>query len=314
MIQEKIVEEANNLFEQPWWLDIVAEGEWDEVRVEENGKVIGRFPFCYNEKKKTISLPTLTQTCGIWIAESSKTVLNDVLSEKKKIIDGILEQLPKSKNIKIALDSSVDYFLPFLWKGFSVIPRVSYRIEDLSDIDKIYGGFSKTVKKNIKSAQKKVQISDKTDVEVLLSIMDKTFEAQGRKYPVSKEIIRKIVQNCDESGNGKMLTAIDESGNVHACSYFVYDENVFYYLIAGSDSEYRSSGAQTLILWEGIKYATKVSKKFDFEGSMIEGIETFFRRFGGTPIVYYEIRKQTFLAQIMEVLKPRIKKLLGYKM
>lgn len=306
----KISPYTNNLFEQPWWLDIVAQNEWQEVIVKEGEEVVGRLPFYLHDGK--IELPTLTQTCGIWIQNKEQAV-NDALSREKKIIDDVLEQLPKYKSFKVSFDTTRNYFLPFLWKGFRVSPRVSYRLNDLTDINQVYANFSKTVKKNVKSAQKKVKIVTDSDVEVLLEIMDKTFAVQGRKYPISKDIVRKIVVECDKRGNGKMYTAIDEQGNVHACSYFVYDERVFYYLIAGSDSEYRSSGAQTLILWEAIQYAAKVSKIFDFEGSMVEGIETFFRRFGGEPTVYYEVRKQGMFGEIFEILKPRIKKVLGYK-
>lgn len=309
MGEEKTVY-ANNVFEQPWWLDIVAQGAWQEVVVEEAGEVVGRLPFC--TRNNMIELPALTQTCGIWIKETEQGI-NDSLSREKKIIFELMDQLPRFKSFKVAFDTSRQYFLPFLWKGFKVSPRVSYRISDLTDLEKTYSNFSKTVKKNIKSAQKKVEITTVSDVDVLLDIMDKTFAVQGRKYPVSKEIIRRIVEECDRRGNGKMYTAVDKQGNVHACSYFVYDENVFYYLIAGSDSEYRSSGAQTLILWEAIQYASQVSKIFDFEGSMVEGIETFFRRFGGDPVVYYEISQESFLKEMLTVMKPRIKKMLGYK-
>lgn len=307
------IAEANNLFEQPWWLDIVAEKEWDEVLLKEQDKIKGRFPFYYNKKNHCIELPTLTQTCGIWMDVNKSEKGNEILSEKKDIIYALIEKLPKCKNIKIALDCSVDYILPFLWKGFKVIPRVSYRLENLNSIEDIYGNFSKTVKKNIKSAQKKVDIIEESNVDILLDIMDKTFAAQGRKYPISRDTIRKIVTECDKRGRGKMFTAIDKENNIHACSYFVFDEEVYYYLIAGSDSKFRSSGAQTLILWEAIKHAASTSKVFDFEGSMIEGIETFFRRFGGVPRTYYEIRKQTLSHEIFEVIKPRIKKVLGYK-
>lgn len=302
---------ANSIFEQPWWLDIVANEKWEEVVVMDNEEVVGRFPFCINNGH--IEMPVLTQTCGIWVKKSDNKTGNEHLSQEKKIIDSLIDQLPKHKTFKIALDSSREYFLPYLWKGYKVTPRVSYRINNLENLEKIYGNFSKTVKKNIKSAQKKVVISNEANTEILLDIMDKTFAAQGRKYPVSKELVKKIVNECEKRKKGRMFTATDEEGNVHACSYFVYDENVFYYLISGSDAKFRSSGAQSLIIWEAIQYASEVSKVFDFEGSMIEGIETFFRRFGGEPVVYYEIQRQSMIQEILELFKPRIKKMLGYK-
>ena len=58
------------------------------------------------------------------------------------------------------------------------------------------------------------------------------------------------------------------------------------------------------IIWEGIKFASTASKTFDFEGSMIEGIESFFRQFGATPTVYYQIRKQNIALEIFEFIKP----------
>ena len=40
---------TNCIFEEPWWLDIVAPGEWHEATVEENGKVIARLPYVYSK-------------------------------------------------------------------------------------------------------------------------------------------------------------------------------------------------------------------------------------------------------------------------
>ena len=76
---------------------------------------------------------------------------------------------------------------------------------------------------------------------------------------------------------------------------------------------FRSSGAQSLILWEGIQFAAAHSKVFDFEGSMVEGIENFFRQFGGVCTPYYVVSRKTILSQLLQILKPRIKRLLGYK-
>jgi lipid II:glycine glycyltransferase (peptidoglycan interpeptide bridge formation enzyme) len=144
-------------------------------------------------------------------------------------------------------------------------------------------------------------------------MLDVTFAAQKRKNPMDKELIRRIVETCEAAGHGKYLEARDPEGNVHSCAYFVYDEQVCYYLLGASDSRFRSSGAQSLVLWEGIQFAAQHSKVFDFEGSMVEGIENFFRQFGGVCTPYYEIRKSTFLDEVLLAAKPRVKRLIGYK-
>ena len=111
----------------------------------------------------------------------------------------------------------------------------------------------------------------------------------------------------------KLLCAVDEQGRVHAAAYFVYDENTCYYLIGGGDPELRNSGAASLLLWEGIRFASTVSRSFDFEGSMIEDIERFFRAFGGTPQVYYRVSRLRGVHRFAEWMKPAAKKVLHYK-
>ena len=56
-----------------------------------------------------------------------------------------------------------------------------------------------------------------------------------------------------------------------------------YYLMSGSTVKLQKfRGAQNLIHWEAIEYYYDKVIYFDFEGSMIENIESNFRKFGGT--------------------------------
>lgn len=301
-------EYANSVFEQPWWLNIVAPGKWREsFALDKKGNVIARL--AYVADNKNVYMPKLTQTLGIWMAQE----IRSDYGAQKAAINEIYEDLRGYSSINIALGTENQYVLPFRWLGFRIEPGFSYRLSNLSDCDALYRNFGSTAKKNIKSAKNKVTISDKTDVDTLWEMLNKTFEAQNRKNPMSKELVFKIVEKCEATGHGKYFDARDPDGNVHACAYFVYDEKVCYYLLGASDSKYRSSGAQSLILWHGIQFAAEHSAEFDFEGSMIEGIEHFFKQFGGKCLPYFSVKKQSLLQEIMDTMKPRIKRIIGYK-
>lgn len=83
--------------------------------------------------------------------------------------------------------------------------------------------------------------------------------------------------------------------------------------MSGADPAYRNSGAGSLLIWEGIKKAATLSKAFDFEGSNIMDIEKNFRTFGAPFIVNYRVfRLNPFLAAF-DYMKPKIKRLIGYK-
>lgn len=301
-------EYANSLFEQPWWLDIVAPGHWSEIIVRDDKEnVIGRMAFVFKGHK--LYIPKLTQNIGIWISPDFR---NDY-GKQKQIINELFSKLKHYKKIEIALSPNNKYVLPFRWLGFSITPSFTYRIEELNNLDSIYESFNKIAKRNIKSAKNKVSILNTTNLEHLYNMLDKTFAAQKRKNPMNKNIIKRIVETCDANGTGFYSEAIDKDGNIHSCAYFVYDKNICYYLLGATDSEFRSSGTQSLVIWDGIQFAAKHSKVFDFEGSMVEGIENFFRQFGGKCVPYYTIRKGNLFDEFLESLKPRIKKLIGYK-
>ncbi len=304
---------ANSLFEQPWWLDIVAPGQWDEVVIKDNDRTIARLPYVLN--KNNICMPPLTQTLGPWIDPEYRAVCagNKQLSKQKEIVYELIDQLPKHKTFNMTFDSANEYILPYRWKGFNYTPEFSYRISDLTDWEKIYNNFNKTAKKNIKRAEKICQIVTDLDYEKLYAAMTKTFEKQNRKYPFSKELIRSICETSIEGGHGKIFTAIDDEDRVHASSFMVFDEKCAYDLLGGTDPALSTSGAKSLLWREAISYATTVSEAFDFEGSNIESIENFVRQFGGSRVINYNVKKQGLIGDFVDILKPRIKRAIGYK-
>ena len=304
---------ANSVFEQPWWLDIVAPGEWGEVTVKEGDETVARLPYVL--QKGRITLPPLTQTLGPWMKSEYRQLQpgNTQLSKQKELIAALLGQLPRHKSFHVTFDSANEYILPYRWLGYRYEPEFSYRLTDLCDTDALYAALNKTAKKNIKAARNKTTLVEQPTAKMLMDLLDKTFGAQGRKWPHDRDLTRRIIEKSVENGRGKLIVARDSEGNLHSGAFLLYDEKVCYYLLGGSDSAFRSSGAQSLVLWEAIRFAATVSQAFDFEGSNVEGIENFFRQFGGSRVINYSVIRQSLFADCMELAKPRVKRLIGYK-
>ena len=74
-------------------------------------------------------------------------------------------------------------------------------------------------------------------------------------------------------------------------AFIAWQESSAYYLAGGGDPELRASGAHSLILWEGIRFTAQYTDLFDFEGSMIPGVERFFREFGAIQTPFFTITK-----------------------
>ena len=306
---------TNSIFETDTWLNAIAKDKWTRIEIKKNnGDIEACFPIVKGRRCgfRILDLPPLTQTLGIYIP-ASDAKLSKRLEKEKKILNKIIEMIPKGYNCNFRLDIDNQYILPFIWKGFKVIPKYSYRIENLKDLDVIWNGFKENIKTDIRKAQKKVIIREDLSIDALIKMQTKSFSRQGRRMPIDIELIKSIDDILIECNARKLLCAVDEEGNIHAAAYFVFDKRRCYYLMGGGDPEFRNSGAASLLIWEGIKFAHNHSEIFDFEGSMIESIERFFRGFGAVPRVYYNVTKLNVILQFAEYLKPKVKKIIGYK-
>lgn len=305
---------VNSFFEQPWWLDTVAPGQWSAAEVTNDGKIIARLPYVKTKRfgNKIISMPAYTQTLGYWIDETGAKNARRFAREKE-LVSELVGQLPKGYSADLALDHSCDYLFPFKWKGFTLQMAYSYRIEDIHDPEMIWCGLADNIRREIKKAQKLLCVEDDHSIEDLILMQSKTFERQGRNSHKNDELIRRIDKTLTDHNARKLLCAVDYEGRIHAAAYFAFDSRCCYYLIGGGDPELRTSGASSLLMWEGIKFASTVSKSFDFEGSMIEPIERFFRSFGGIPTPYWRVTKTNLLLDLADYIKPKVKKMLKWK-
>ena len=63
---------------------------------------------------------------------------------------------------------------------------------------------------------------------------------------------------------------------------------------ASADSSLRSSGATSLMVWHLIRFTAERSAIFDFDGSVLQPVERFFRGFGAKQVPYHWIMKFPF--------------------
>ena len=299
---------TNSIFEESWWLDAVAPGHWKELKVEQDGEIIARWPIVLSGKK--MKMPKYTQTLGIWL---NPDYIHTTVEEENAYLQ-LFAQLPKGVHGECSLAPQNTFYLPFVWNGFRASVGASYVLDDLSNLNNVFNKFSKNIKRDIHQAEKKLIVAASDDIDQLAKMSLDTYTRQGRAYIVKPDILRRIYQAAKAKDACTLLAALDKEGNIHSMALFVYDESRCYYLVGASDAQLNAkSCANTLLLWEGIKIASAHSRVFDFEGSEIQGIGTFFRRFGSTFAPYYKISKNDFLGDMYQIIKPRIKAILGHK-
>ena len=96
-----------------------------------------------------------------------------------------------------------------------------------------------------------------------------TFNRQKLKVPYEIKGFKKLFDSCKKNNCCKILLAKDSNNHIHSGIFLVWSAKTVYYLIGGSNPNFRNSEAMSLIMWEGIKLASTFAKEFEFEGTMI---------------------------------------------
>ena len=236
-------------------------------------------------------MPMLTQKLGPYIKYPEGQKYASRLSYEKKIIQEIIDKLPKYDFFNVHFDYKFVNWLPFFWNGFQQTTRYTYVLEDISDSEYVFSCFEHSKRKNIKRAIKEVEIFYDLPCKDFYENHKMTLQKQGEIISYSYEVFEKIYNGVYTNNAGRVIYCKDSDGNIHAALLVIWDNESAFDLISTIDPSYRSSGAATLLVYEIIKKLSGRVKVFDFEGSMIEGVEDSFRKFGSIQKPYFRIYK-----------------------
>lgn len=292
---------TNSFFQEPWWLDAVAPGAWDAVDVDQGGRTVARLPFVIKRKfgLRVLTQPQLTQTLGPWMSNNG---LNNTkrLSREKDLYSKLINALPKHDMFVQNFHPSITNWLPFYWHGFEQTTRYTYELDLANSTDELLSSCSKSTRASIRQSAANVHVEVSDDLEAFLDVNEKTFQRQGMTLPYERDYVHRIDQALGPRGKRLILLARSaDSGLVEAGAYIAGDARRMYLMMSGSDPDRRTAGSGELLSWTAISEAKKMGASvFDFEGSMIEPVESFYRGFGPVQTPYMTVSKTPPLVQI----------------
>ncbi|GAA3904762.1 GNAT family N-acetyltransferase [Halomonas cibimaris] len=278
------------LFSQAWWLDAVAGDSWDVVLATKGEQVIGALPYVTRQKGRLTLLtqPPLTQTLGPWVRPSQKSYPKR-LAYEKDVLGALADQLPRYHHYAQNWHCGCQNWLPFYWRGFEQTTRYTYRLP-MQEEEQLWKGLQENIRREIRKATNKLDVTVREGtLDELLALNEMTFVRQNRSAPYSRDFVKRLDAAAAARDARDCLVAEDAQGRLHAGAYIVRSVNTAYYLMGGGDPELRSSGATSLVLWEALCRQPEAVEVFDFEGSMIEPIERFFRAFGAVQTPYFAV-------------------------
>lgn len=280
------------IFMTPWWLDAVCAGkEWDVLFAEdEDHHIVGAMPYLLRKRAwfKFITMPQMSQTGGIWVTA-------EITADKwqtAEVCRQISEQLDK-----MGLAYYYQQYLPgslcvdaMRALGFKTKERVTYRLEDLSNLDQVIASFSKNKRRQLQKALS-LHAEHKMEAEDFFRFHSQCMQARKRKLSYSREFFLVLERKARRLGQCEILSICNADGQPYAAAFLVWDSNYMYYLIPTFDPAFNDSGASALLVLEALKSAREKHVLFDFEGSMDKGIAKHYMQFGSTPVKYLSVER-----------------------
>lgn len=271
-------------------------------------QLIGGFYFFQTKKLgiNFLKLPPYTPHCGLFFISESKNQASKN-SFTKEIVAEVCNYLIGLKGglTVLAFPSHIIDLQPFIWNKYKVVPNYTYRIDLEKPFEVILSNFDSKNRNAISKAVKESVIVKENSLskEKLFKHFVKTLKEAGANI-YTKEL-ENIFLSFSDSGNSFSMEAFkgDELLGVVFC---IYDKRTCYYLLGGVERNSGVQGVNNLLVQKCIEKSKNIGcLVFDFEGSMLIGVEKFFRSFGPEIVPYYTVNKAKLSIELVLKFKKR---------
>jgi hypothetical protein len=236
-------------------------------------------------------MPPLTPFLGPWLTYSagwSRSSRRHTF--ENKVMGRLIERLPWAAHLKINCHYRVHNWLPFYWRGFQQTTRYSYIMDLSRGVEALRARLRKSLRAEMRKAESRYALRYSEDIAAFFRLNAAVFAAKKKRVPYTEHWL----EGLDAAARARACRAIylaEEAGEPHAGAYVVWDERSAYLLAAGR-SPHAGPGAVSLLIWRAIEEQVAMGRPcFDFEGSMIPGVEYYFRGFGAELTPYFRLTR-----------------------
>lgn len=283
-------------------MDAVCQGkQWDvALAYGKDGRIAGALPYLLGRKGvlRYILQPQLTQYNGPWynyglIAGKGEPSVFDRLQFEQEVAEQLVASLKQLRLVFYSqcFSPSVTNWQPFYEHGYSQTTRYTYRIEDISDPQRVFADFIPKRQRKILKWQSSVSVDVTDDADWFASYHSKYWQSKGQNELLPHSLMVRLCQTAMARNAGVIFRLRSEDGHPVAAAFMPYDSHAAYLLQSAYSLEHYHNAHVILLIWNAIQWLSSRTRSFDFEGSMIPGVAYFNRTFGAVPIPYFQITK-----------------------
>jgi len=301
-------EPAIGVFGSKSWLQVYDQRLTLVGIYKDERQLIGGFYFLNTTKFgfTFIKLPPYTPHCGLFFT-SAGTNRSSVNNFSKEILTEVCTYISNQKSALtvLAFPSSIIDLQPFIWEKYKVVPNYTYRIDLSKSIEDIKSNFDSKNRNVINKAIKEEVVveENKLSKEELFNFFNDSLSTTDAN--IYTQELKNIFNQFSDNSNSFSVEA-RKNNELLGTVFCVYDKKVCYYLLGGVNKNSGVQGVNNLLVLKSIEKAKELGcATFDFEGSMLKGVEKFFRSFGPDLVPYYTINKGKLPIEMLLKFKKR---------
>jgi len=286
------------LFHQPWWLDAASPGAWTGLVVTDGEDRTGIWPLTtvrrgpFNLIGNSLMTPYLGP--ALFLPDNLTAVRR--ADAAFGLAHALVSALPRAHQWRVAMTpaTTVEAGL-FSSAGFAVSARQTYWLRlGETPLKTVLARAHTNIRRALRRAADAglVIAEESTAVDHIYALLQRTVSRRGARLPYAEADLRRLCSASLTRGRGRLITARNRAGALLGAQWTVWDATTAYNLLNARVDGPDAAFVPTAMLWASITHAhTFGLRTYDFEGSMIPGVETFFRSFGGEKTMYFTLFK-----------------------
>jgi hypothetical protein len=282
------------IFHYSWWLQIAA-AHFEILGIRnERGALIAGLPVPFRRRLGLTLLhsPALTPYLGPIFDLPATGGASERLLLMRSHGELLAQNVKSFDSFRCVAGPCAPDLQGFLWAGFHVHLAYTFRFPALHSLDQITAGMSRThLQKVTKASRLNLTVTRDEGLEDVISLNCKTFERQGLKPSFSPDYLRRLWDAARSQERAHLYVARTSDNKPAATLLTVHDNRTTYQIVSGVNPELRDVPGAYLVLWKALGDSIRAGRDFDFEGSSIRGVESFYRRWGATAMPIWRIEK-----------------------
>lgn len=282
------------VFHHSWWLAITATSFRILVVRDEAGSLVGGLPLPAKSVGglRLLHAPPLTPYLGPIFDLSAGDGICAQLHLMRSHGEALARGVGSFDSFRYIAGADAPDLQGFLWAGFNASLAYTFRFSSKQSVSEISKGITRThTQKLAKAKRLNLHVVRNAPMGALLELNKMAFERKGIAPPYQSAMALRLWETAHARGQANLYVAKTENDQPVAALLTVHDARTTYQIISGFNPAFPDIPGQNCILWAAVQDAIEAGRNYDFEGSGLPGVETFYRRWGCAAVPVWRIEK-----------------------